>query len=60
MKEYNYQTKSNKLLYIDVLNNNILLGGDDGEVICQIENDIVYAEKPHQYSVWCTKFDDSN
>jgi hypothetical protein len=35
----------------------ILVGGDNGEVILQHNEDILFSQKSHQYSVWCTLLD---
>ncbi|CAD8116234.1 unnamed protein product [Paramecium sonneborni] len=53
--------KNIKLLYLDCdYQQNLLLGGDNGEVILQKEGQIIYQQKCHEYSVWCTLLDNTN
>ncbi|CAD8193872.1 unnamed protein product [Paramecium pentaurelia] len=50
-----------KLLYLDCnIQQSLLLGGDNGEVILQKEGQIIYQQKSHEYSVWCTLLDNTN
>lgn len=58
-QSYNEQFEAIKLLFLDCDNNGrTLVGGDNGEVLLQNNNDILFSQKSHLYSVWCTLLDD--